>query len=104
MKLSHIALVIASSILIQGCAVNHYSQADLQQKKCEQRAYEQTKEAFIRKKVDVQFAYDEEDVYKAERKYARYIDGINRNFHNCVQKYQRKIFEQELRYQLSYQQ
>lgn len=104
MKLSKIVLAVAALSLLQGCAVKSRSQIEIQEAKCKQRAYENTREVFIRKQVDVKFAYDEEDIYKAEKRYARSIDGINRSYHNCVQRYQRKIFEQELRYQLSYQQ
>ncbi len=104
MKLSKIVLALAALSLIQGCAIQPRSQMEIQEAKCKQRAYEQTREVFIRKQVDVKFAYNEEDMYKAEKRYVRSIDSINRSFHNCVQRNQRKIFEQELRYQLSYQQ
>lgn len=105
MKALKIAVVAVALALMTGCAGGSYNSGYQQrqvEQKCKQSANRNAANAYIRKESTVRFADNRAEAQKAQQVFSKKIASIETSYNKCLNNGYQRLFENQLRRQMTY--
>lgn len=105
MKIIKITFVAVALSLMTGCMSTGYGvgyQERAVQQKCQQSANRAAGNAYVKKESTVRFAENRQQAAKAQQQFQKRMESLQVSYNRCLNNGQKRIFEQNLRRQISY--